>query len=581
MPVAKYTGCRGRGEARGAVSNLRYNTDEPHPRDTETIIAAQASKSIARATASMSVATGISRITGLIRNWAMAYAIGVTLFSSSYIVSNNIPNMIYELVAGGVLSSVFIPIFIERMRQEGEEDANRLASAALNIALIALGSVALVATVFPQPFVFTQFFTLPAAERVYAVFLFRFFAVQIVFYGATAIFTGVLNSHRHFIAPAAGPIFNNLVVIATMLAYPYVAHSGGPTAALVLRGAGTTLGVFAQMATCIPALVAMRWRWYPAIDWHHPALRQLVRKIGPVLGYVIVNLVGVSFRNAISAAAATRLPAQGPAAIQYAWMFYQLPYGVFAVALATAIFPELSELATKRDWTGFKSQFTRGLRANAALVIPAAAMLAALAVPLCRVYVVGKGAFKIADVPLVASVLVVWAFGLFSFAAYMFTVKAFYANQDTRTPMLTNIGATTVQVLLYWVLTVGVLGWRGLGLPGIPAGDAISYTLHLCVLLLILRARHGALGLRGTVWTVARMVAAAAVGGLVAWGIVQLTPSLTRGTLGFILQIAAGGSAGLVATYALARLFRVTEVQMATSMVRRVLGRLVPWDATS
>jgi putative peptidoglycan lipid II flippase len=527
----------------------------------------------------MSIATGISRVTGLIRNWAMAYAIGVTLFSSSYIVSNNIPNMIYELVAGGVLSSVFIPIFIERIREKGEEDAHRLASTALNVVLIALGVVALVATVFPQPFVFTQAFTLSPPERVYAVFLFRFFAVQIVFYGATAIFTGILNSHRHFIAPAAGPISNNIVVIATMLAYPTVAHTGGPVYAAVLLGVGTTLGVVAQMSTCIPALVAVGWRWQLSIDWRDPALLTLGRKMGPVLVYVITNLAGVSFRNAIAFAAHTRTVGQGPAAIQYAWMFYQLPYGVFAVALATAIFPELSELATRRDVPGFKRQFTRGLRANAALVIPAAAMLAALAMPLCRVYVLGKGAFKLQDVPLVANVLVVWALGLFSFAAYMYTVKAFYANQDTRTPMLTNIGATTVQVLLYWLLTVGFLGWPGIGLLGIPAGDAISYTLHLCVLLVILRSRFGAFDLRATLWTVVRMAVAALAGGLVAWGIVLLTPSLSRSTGGFVLQVAAGGSAGLVLTYALAHLFRVSEVSMATSMVRRVIGKIVPWDA--
>jgi putative peptidoglycan lipid II flippase len=517
----------------------------------------------------MSVSTGISRVTGFIRNWAMAYAIGATFFSSSYIVANNIPNMIYELVAGGVLSSVFIPIFIERWKAHGDEDASRLASSVLNVTLIALGLVALVATVWAEPFVRTQTFTMEPARAANAVFFFRFFAIQIVFYGAAAIFTGVLNSHRHFVAPAAGPIFNNLVVIATMFSYPHIAD---PAMARTVLAVGTTLGVVAQMAACVPPLIKMRWRWQPRIDWHHPALRRLYAKMVPVLGYVIVNLAGVSFRNAISFTASTRPAGAGPSALQYAWMFYQLPYGVFAVALATAIFPELSEHAARKDWAAFKLQFTRGLRANAALVIPAAAMLVALAYPLSKLY--RTGAFSAEAVPLVAGVLATWGLGLFSFAAYMYTMKAFYSLQDTRTPMFTNIAATGIQVGLYWVLTVGAFGWKGIGLPGIPAGDAISYSLHLLALLLILRMRLGSFDLRATAWTIARVALAGLGGGLLAWGIVQVTPGLAHVRLGFVLQLLGGGVVGLAATYALARLMRVHEMEAAAGMIRGVGKRL-------
>lgn len=518
----------------------------------------------------MSVSTAVSRVTGFVRNWAMAYAIGATFFSSSYIVANNIPNMIYELVAGGVLSSVFIPIFIERWKTNGDEDASRLASSVLNVTLIALGIVALIATFFAEPFVRTQTFTLSRQQTADAVFFFRFFAIQIVFYGAAAIFTGILNSHRHFLAPAAAPIFNNLVVIVTMFAYPNIPD---PTTAKVVLATGTTLGVVAQMATCLPPLIKMKWRWRLSIDWHHPALRRLYAKMVPVVGYVIVNLAGISFRNAVSFAARTEPSGAGPSALQYAWMFYQLPYGVFAVALATAIFPELSEHAAHRDWTAFKRQFSRGLRANAALVIPAAAMLVALAFPLAQLY--EAGAFSASAVPLVASVLATWGLGLFSFAAYMYTMKAFYALQDTRTPMFTNVFATAIQVGLYWVLTVGAFGWAGIGLPGLPAGDAISYSLHLLVLLLILRLRLGSFDLRSTVSTVARIAVAAIGGGILAWGLVRLTPGLAQLRFGFLLQLLAGGVVGLAATYTLARLMRVEEMEMAAGMARKACGRVL------
>lgn len=520
----------------------------------------------------MSISTGISRVTGLLRNFAMAAALGATMLTSNYTVANNIPNMIYELVAGGVLSSVFIPIFIERVRAGGREDADRLASSVLNVALIALGFVALIATLFPQPFVLTQTFTLTRTQAADAIFLFRFFAIQIVFYGAAAIFTGVLNANRHFIAPAAGPIFNNVVVIATM--FLYIPFRGDPTAAKVVLGVGTTLGVLAQMATCLPPLVKMRWAWKPIIDWHHPALRHLGIKMLPVLGYVIVNLIGVSFRNAFAYAAHTNPAGAGPGALQYAWIFYQLPYGVFAVALATAVFPEISEHATRKDWDAFKRQFTSGFRANAALVLPAAAMLVALATPLCRI--LRTGAFAESAVPLVASVLTVWALGLISFTSYMYTLRGFYALQDTRTPMITNAVATTVQVLLYWVLTTGALGWRGIGLPGIPAGDAIAYTLHLVVLQVILRRRLGGFDLKATAWSFARLVVAAVVGGALAWIIAQGTPQLSHGFLLVLTQVLVSAIPGLLLAYALARLMRVQEMEIAAGMMRRVVGRMLP-----
>lgn len=519
----------------------------------------------------MSISTGISRVTGLLRNFAMAYAVGATLLTSNYIVANNIPNMIYELVAGGVLSSVFIPIFIERMETDGQADADRLASSVLNIAIIALGLVALVATVFPQPFVWVESFLSSAADRTDAIFFFRFFAIQIVFYGAAAIFTGVLNSHRHFVAPTAGPIFNNLVVIATMVAY--VPLRGTLTGKAVL-GVGTTLGVVAQMATMIPVLVRLKWHWQPIIDLRHPAIRRLGSKVLPVIGYVITNLIAVTFRNAIAFKAPTLPHGAGPGALQYAWMFYQLPYGIFAVALATAVFPELSDHAVRKDWPAFKVQFSRGLRATAALILPCAAMLIALAVPLCSIY--HAGAFTAQAVLLVASVLVVWAIGLFSFAAFMFTVRGFYAVQDTKTPMIVNFFATLVQIGLYWGLTLGVLGFAGIGLPGLPWGDAISYTIELVALLLILRARFGAFDMRATGSAILRIAVASAAGGLLAWALVRSTPEIARVHFGFLVQLLAGGTLGLALTYGLARLMRVQEMEMAAGMVGRVFGRMLP-----
>jgi len=529
----------------------------------------------------MSLSTTASRVTGFVRTWAWAVALGVTFgaskvipVASSYFVANNIPNMIYELVAGGVLSSLFIPLFMERLVREGDQSAHRFANLLFSMALVFLGVVAFVGTLFPQPFVFTQTFTVSRQEAALAVYLFRFFAVQIVFYGWCAIATGVLNSRRHFFAPAIAPLVNNVVVIVALLGFYVPLRESRPDLAVVALGVGTTLGVVALLLTQIPALLSTGFRFRWAWDLRDATLRKMLRKAAPVLGYVIVNLVGVSFRNAFAINAFK----DGPAVLTYAWMWYQLPYGVLAVAYVTALFPELSEMAGTADWTRFKTTVSRGLRVMGLLMLPMAAMLVALAEPLVRIY--QSGEFPARAVPLVAGVLTVWAFGLFSFAAFMLTLRAFYARQDTMTPMITNAILTVVQVGLYWGLT-SVTAWGQWRLLGIPAADATFFTLHAIVLLAILRRQAGAFDGRKVLSALARVTAASAAGGAVAYAARYFTPALTASRLGFVVQLLVGGIAGLVTAYGIVALLRVDEVHEATAMARRVLGRIVPRRATS
>jgi putative peptidoglycan lipid II flippase len=514
----------------------------------------------------MSISTALSRVTGFVRTWATAYALGVTAMAASYSVANNIPNMIYELVAGGVISSLFIPVFMQRRKEGGEEDAWRYASSLFNLTVIALGIVSILATVFAAQVVRTQTFRITPDEALLATQFFRFFGVQIVAYGAGAVISGLLNAQRRFLWPAIGPVFNNLVVIITLLAFYVPIYGHDPDLAFVVLAVGTTLGVFAMFIVQIPSLIKSGVRYSPTIDLRHPGMRAMGRMAVPTLIYVATNVVAVSFRNAYALEASI----EGPATLLYAWMFYQLPYGIFAVALATAIFTELSEAAGQKDWGAFKDQFARGFRATALLIVPMAAMLIALSRPLITLYRAGR--FTAEDVPAVAEILVWWAAGLFFFAAFMYVLKTFYSMQDTRTPMLTNLVLTVVQVALYASLTAGIAGWAGIGLRGIPIADGIFYFLNLTALALILRKRIGGYDIRGITWLVLRVVTASALGGVSAWGVAQLVETVgTPG--GALIQVIAGGVVGLAVSYCLAWLMGVGEVAAGVAMARRVLGR--------
>jgi putative peptidoglycan lipid II flippase len=286
--------------------------------------------------------------------------------------------------------------------------------------------------------------------------------------------------------------------------------------------------------------------------------------------YVATNLIAVSFRNA-SAFAATP-DSSGPAILTYAWMFYQLPYGILAVALATAVFTELADAAGRKDTSEFREIFSRGMRATGVLILPTSAMLVALATPLMRLF--RFGAFTAADIPLVAGALRWWAAGLVFYAATMFLLRTFYSLKDTYTPMWVNLILTfAVQILLYWVLTTGIGTWHGLGIDGIPIADSVFYLCISVVLALLLRKKIGGYDARGVAGTYVRMAIASGLGALVAWGIAQLLAGATTGVSGALLQIFVGGIIGLIAAFGLARLFGVVEVSVATQMVARVVRR--------
>ena len=535
--------------------------------------------SVARSTAVMSAGTILSRLTGFVRQWSMAVALGVSLaatgaipIASSFNIANNIPNMIYELVAGGVLSSLFVPIFLERMQRDGESEAWRTTNTLFSLFLVVLGIVALIGTLFPQPFVWTQTFTKAAEQRDLAVYLFRFFAVQIIFYAFVALSTGVLSSYRKFFAPAIAPLFNNVVVTVVLLGFYLPLHTSNPHLAIIALGVGTTLGVVALFCAQVPALLRTGFRFHWSMDLKDPALRKMLRKGVWVLAYVGVNMVQISFRNAF----ATATMPDGSAALQYAWMWYQLPYGVLAVSYITAVFTELSFTANSQDWDAFKGYFSRGLRAMSLLILPSAAMLLALATPLVSLY--RFGAFPATAIPLVATVLSGWAAGLFFFSASVLVLRAFYAMQDTRTPAIVNGALTVVQVALYWALP-RLIGGR-FALVGIPIADAIFFCLLLISLLVILRRRIGGFGFAHVLDGWGRSLAGAVVGGAMAWAVLLATSGLGTGALSNILRIVVGAGAGLSLSYVALRLLRIDELSYVNGLLKRAFGRFLPPGAS-
>ncbi len=501
----------------------------------------------------------------------MAAAIAASGLTSAYNIANNIPNMIFELVAGGILSALFIPTYLQVKAERGEKEAWRFASHVFNLVVLSLGVIAVVGTLFPGPFIWTQTFRTSGASteqvRAQAEFFFRFFAIQIVAYGGGMVMQGVLNAHRRYLWTALGPVFNNLVVIATML---FVATMPLDSASMTVLAVGTTLGVITMFAVMVPSLLRCGVRYSASLGLRDPYVKRMLVLAVPTIIYVTTNLVAVSFRNAT----ALSVSDNGPAVLAYAWVFYQLPYGILAVALATAIFTEMSEAAGAQDSDRFRATFSRGLRATALLILPASALLIALAEPLASLYLIGR--FDAADIPAVAAALRWWAAGLVFFSCMMFSLRAFYALKDTRTPMLVNACTTIVHVGGYLVLTTGIGRWSGLGINGVPLADDIFYALQFGVLALLLRRKIGAFGLRGFSGAVLRMLAASLLGGTAAWGVSGALASGSPSVAGTLLQLSVAAAAGLTLTFVAARLLRLPEARDLAAGAGRLTRRLRP-----
>ena len=300
--------------------------EAPAERDIATI-------PLARPAAVMAVGTALSRLTGLGRVIALAFALGVTesRVADSYNIANTLPNVLFELVLGGVLTSVFIPVLVAELRTRDHEDAWRSVSALVTASLALLVAVT-VATVLAAPAIvdlFTARVPGPEAQAQHdlATFLLRLFAPQIALYGFAAIAAGLLNAHGRFAVPTFAPILNNVVVIAMFLAFAAIV-SGVPTdrevlaepAQKLLLALGTTGGVAAMAAVYWPFLRRLPGRLTVRLDLRHPAVRRVARLSGWTLVYVVVNTLGfaVSFYLANGRQG-------GPTAYVTAFAFFQLP----------------------------------------------------------------------------------------------------------------------------------------------------------------------------------------------------------------------------------------------------------------
>jgi putative peptidoglycan lipid II flippase len=524
----------------------------------------------------MTVGTTLSRLTGFLRLSAMTAALGVTISSlgTIYTIANLTPNIVYELILGGILTSVFVPVFVDRLETRGADDAREVADILITLVLGLLIVVAAIGALFAEQII--RLYLLASdrpdlqAEVELGAFFLRWFMPQIVFYGVGAVAIGLLQAHRRFAPPMFAPILNNLIAMGTFLAYSIVRGDRDPRvvgitfAEKTILGAGTTLGVVVMTAALWPSLRSLGYRIRLRFGWRHEAMRRLVRLAGWVALYVGVNqlayVVVIVLNNRFDA---------GPQIYTTAYTVFQLPHAIFAVSIFTALLPGMSERWATGDPAGVQAFASRGLRDTAVIVLPAALGLIALARPIVQL-LFEHGAARPVDTIAIARTLQGFAAGLLFFSVFQLLTRTFYSMQDTRTPALVNVGAALVNVsaaLLY-------IGPLDLGLRGMALAHATSYLVGATLLFLVLRARLGSLDERAIGRTLAKAAVAAVLSAVAALAVVAAWPISTDASIP--LQTARLGAAivaGMLVFLISALILRVTEVDdLRRALLRRFRG---------
>ncbi|MEP1124373.1 MAG: murein biosynthesis integral membrane protein MurJ [Ilumatobacter sp.] len=501
--------------------------------------------------------TALSRVTGMLRLTVLGGVLGSTALNDAYVNANETPNIVYELLLGGVLSATLVPLFSSFAEDADDERGRESTNVVITMAVALIAALTVIA-VAAAPLIF-RLFSLQVADDIDAdVFrsvgttLTRIFLIQILFYGLTGLANAFLNSRRRFFAAAWSPVLPNLIIIVTLLSLP--SPSNGWSLDDVLTNdrfrwtltLGATLGIGAMAATLIPAALRtgfrFRFEWQP----RHPAVRRLLGLSFWTFGFVGANIAALVVVKNLT------VPGSSDTfAYVAAFTYFVLPQGLLGVSIATTFQPELARSVARRDKASFVTTMSIGVRMTGLLTIPAGIGLFVLRRPLVGLFL-ENGEFDADGALNVSRALAGLALGLGAFSIYLFVLRGFYAHKDTKTAFKVNVVENAINILLA-VLLVGSYGVLGLG-----AAYALAYVISAFWVLQIMSYKVPGFELRPILVSLSRMVVAGALMGEAVWVVARNV----GGNVGVdaVLRLGAGTVAGIAVYFGLLAVMGAPEL---------------------
>jgi putative peptidoglycan lipid II flippase len=518
----------------------------------------EAQRGLARSGVIFAVATGISRIVGLIREIVQAAVFGISGPVNAFEIAFLIPNTVRSLVADSALSAAFVPVFSDLLVKGERKRAWRVASSLFWLMLLGLGGLTALFVVI-APWVMAIFGFGPGHQyAALAAGLARILFPLVLVLGLTGIVVGILNSYDHFTVPALSPIAWNLVILLGLGLG--VQSSGAAQTRLYWYAAAILVATIIQFLLPLPWLRGRDDRLRMAIDIHDPAVKRTFKLMLPVtIGLGLINI-----NAAIDQLFATHLldRNQAPAAIVRAFRLYMLPQGMFSVAVATVLFPLLSRHTAREDWDAFKSTMATGLRLISFLLLPASAAAAVLATPIVRL-LYQHGVFTASQTHVVAPCLAAFSLGLTFNGTMLMLNRGFFSLQAPWIPTIVAVMNLAINAGLDAV-------FYRFGIWGIPLSTSIVNIAGTWALLAFFRRRVSGFEIAETVETFAFVAVASAVLAAVSWWVWYLLDSALGQSLpAQIVSLGVGLALGGVAFLGSCRLLGVRELETMLRLRRR------------
>ncbi len=496
------------GRSNGPATALASPPSSTPPPDRPGMGGAALPASFSRNSFIMASGTLLSRLSGFARVLALVYAFHLTRLADIYNLANTAPNILYDLVLGGVLSATLVPVFVDWFGR-AEEEAWRAVSAVVTAITVTLAVLTAIFWLL-APAIIRLYLVLDhspggADQRALGTSLLRLFAPQLFLLGGIALTTALLNARRQFFVTAYSPVINNLVTVAAIVAARMVAASLELSAfrrdalAVLILGLGTTSGYLVQLLAQVPSVIRGGLRLRPVWDLHHPAVRTVLRLSLWTFGSVLTNQIAFNLVLILAARKSGDVTA-----FQTAFQFFQLPYAIFAVSIASVLTPDLADRWARADVGGFRRQLASGVRLTLAVVVPAAVGYVLLARPAIALFV-RHGGVGSSAAHLIGTVVALFAVGLPGFSVYLLLMRAYQAMQDTRSMFwlyaLENGLTIVLAMALYPVMGVGglALGWVG------------AYSIGAVAAFAHLRGRTAGLEGRATAASLIRIAVASAM----------------------------------------------------------------------
>jgi len=530
-----------------------------------------------------------SRVLGLLRTSMFAFVFGPTQISDAYVQAFLIPDTIFNIVAGGALSSAFIPVFIKYMVEEKDEKtAWHIASSALNLAIVIMVALALIVIIFAHQIVPLYNPGATPFEINLIVSLTRIMLLQAIVLGAGVIVTSVLQARQNFLLFAIGTVLYNVGLIIGLLPGIYLAYHGRTNDIFAVYAAtfGVVLGAILQVGIQVSGLLQVRMRYTFAFDWRHPGVIQIGHQMLPRIfnaamlsATIFVDRYLLSF---LSAVVTSGIVAGLITEYYQAFTILMLPLGIFGMSVSTAAFPTMAEYVARNRMDRVRSIIMETLRGILFMSIPSSIGLIVLSLPIIQV-LLEHGRYNLAGAQNAAVALAFFAVGLTGLAAVEILTRAFYALSDSKTPAMISIAQFILKIALSLILINAAVWGVQWGLAGLALSTSIAGLLEGSVLLTLLQQRIGGLQLGNLAYFTARVLLASLAMGLVVLIarvlldalLVTTDPNQSLGVLGTIaaiIKLALEMGIGLFIYIRLARLLHIEEINLGP--IKRLLDRL-------